>query len=162
MVFSIVMARTRNVQHLKASKPQNGEKDGSHFFFRRTTSLGCQWSLECALAFGSARSVGSGQEEPATRRLVRGRQPAAAAAPIAVDARGARVATSSRISSWQSACHRPPSSAARTRRRSPAPVGGARVSRVSAAAVCADGGQRCAVPGVGAVCRSAGARRGAD
>lgn len=28
--------------------------------------------------------------------------------------------------------------------------------------VCADGGQRCAVPGVGAVCRSAGARRGAD
>ena len=46
--------------------------------------------------------------------------------------------------------------------RSPAPVGGARVSRISAAAVCADGGQRCAVPGVGAVCRSAGARQGAD
>ena len=45
------------------------------------------------MAFGSARSVGSRQEEPATRRLVRGRQPAAAAAPIAVDARGARVAT---------------------------------------------------------------------
>ena len=34
--------------------------------------------------------------------------------------------------------------------------------RSSGKRYCADGGQRCAVPGVGAVCRSAGARQGAD
>ena len=47
----------------------------------------------------------------------RRRQPAAAAARSAAGARGARVATRRRMSSWQSACQRPPSSAARTSNR---------------------------------------------